>query len=155
LDSSFGHKDLYDFGVDAWIVWALIALVLVIVEILTLTLFFAMLAVGAAAAAVAAMVDADRGVQILVFAVVSLAMLLAVRPVARRHLHQAPEHRTNVDLLIGARALVLEQVDGHGGRVRLAGEIWSARSYDGESVLEPGRSVDVIKIEGATALVLG
>lgn len=140
---------------DAWIVWALIALVLVIVEILSLTLFFGMLAFGAVAAAIAAMAGSSSGVQVLVFAVVSLGMILVVRPVARRHLHQAPEHRTGVDALVGTRAVVVEQVDGHGGRVKLAGEIWSARSYDGESVLEPGRSVDVIKIEGATALVLG
>lgn len=134
--------------------WALIALVLVIVEILTLTLLFAMLAAGAAAAAIAAMVDADTGVQVFVFAVVSLAMLLVVRPVARRHLHIKQEHRTGVDALPGAKALVVEQVDGHRGLVKLAGEIWSARAYDGESVFEVGRSVDVIKIEGATALVL-
>jgi membrane protein implicated in regulation of membrane protease activity len=51
--------------------------------------------------------------------------------------------------------LVLERVDAHSGRVKLGGEIWTARSYDEEQVLEPGQSVDVIEIKGATALVYG
>jgi membrane protein implicated in regulation of membrane protease activity len=67
---------------------------------------------------------------------------------------QTPETRTGVAALVGSRAVVIERVDGDGGRVKLAGEVWSARSYDGHAVLEPGQSVDVIQIEGATALVL-
>jgi membrane protein implicated in regulation of membrane protease activity len=59
-----------------------------------------------------------------------------------------------VAALVGKQALVLEQVDGRGGRVKIGGEVWSARSYDGESVLEAGRTVAVLEIEGATALVM-
>ena len=50
---------------------------------------------------------------------------------------------------------MLERVDAHDGRVKLAGEVWTARSYDEDQVLEPGQSVDVMEIRGATALVYG
>jgi membrane protein implicated in regulation of membrane protease activity len=48
---------------------------------------------------------------------------------------------------------VLERVDASGGRVKIGGEVWSARAYDESQVLEPGARVEVMKIEGATALV--
>jgi membrane protein implicated in regulation of membrane protease activity len=85
---------------------------------------------------------------------VSVAMLGVVRPVALRHLRQAPEERTGVAALVGRQAVVLERIDGHSGRVKLAGEVWSARSYDPSHAIEPGRTVDVVSIEGATAVVL-
>jgi membrane protein implicated in regulation of membrane protease activity len=91
-------------------------------------------------------------VQALAAIAVSVAMLGVVRPIAKRHLHQAISERTGVAALVGRRATVLERVDGNGGRVKLAGEVWSARSYDG-SVIEVGASVDVVEIQGATALV--
>jgi membrane protein implicated in regulation of membrane protease activity len=61
--------------------------------------------------------------------------------------------RTGTAALIGCPATVLERVDGHGGQVKLAGEIWSARSFDEDQVFEPGTRVEVLKIDGATALV--
>jgi membrane protein implicated in regulation of membrane protease activity len=143
--------------VDAWVWWVVIAVIFAIVEVTTLSLVFAMFAGGALAAALVDVVDGDANnvfLQIVAFVVVSVALLGVVRPVARRHLMHSPETRTGVAALVGSRALVVERVDGHGGRVKLAGEVWSARSYDGHAVLEPGESVDVIQIEGATALVL-
>ena len=143
---------------DTWVWWVIAAVLLVVVEITTLDLTFVMLAGGAlAAATTGALVGGDGAValQFAAFAVVSVALLGVVRPIAKRHLMRStPETRTGVAALVGARALVVERVDGHGGQVKLAGEIWSARSYDGHAVLEPGQSVDVIQIEGATALVL-
>jgi membrane protein implicated in regulation of membrane protease activity len=61
--------------------------------------------------------------------------------------------RTGTAALIGSRAVVVERVDGLGGRVKIGGELWTARSYDEDHVLEPGARVEVLKIEGATALV--
>ena len=53
----------------------------------------------------------------------------------------------------GARAIVTARVDAVGGRVRIGGEEWSARSYlDGE-VFAEGQTVAIIQIEGVTALV--
>ena len=61
--------------------------------------------------------------------------------------------RTGTAALVGASAVVVERVDAHGGRVKIGGEIWSARTLDGEQVLEPGTNVQVAEIQGATALV--
>ena len=138
---------------DAWVWWLIAAGVLVVAEVLTTTLFFAMIAGGAAAAALVAVLGGPPGLQVAAFAGVSVLLLLAARPVARRHLYQPQQIRTGVDALVGADAEVLEQVSGRDGRVKIAGEIWSARSYDGESEYLPGDSVRVVSISGATALV--
>ena len=141
-------------SVKAWMLWALIAAVLTMVEVATVTLVFLMLAAGAAAAAVAAGVGGNPPVQIIVFGVVSVATLGLVRPLVNRRLHSAPEHRTGAAALVGREAMVVQRVDEHGGRVRIGGEVWTARSYDGNAVFEVGSKVDVAQIEGATALVL-
>ena len=88
-----------------------------------------------------------------VFIVASAASLLVLRPIARRHLMTPPRIRTGTAALIGARALVLERVDRDGGTIKLAGEVWSARSYAEDEVIEAGSRVEVMQIEGATALV--
>jgi membrane protein implicated in regulation of membrane protease activity len=125
-----------------------------IVEVVTGgALVFSMLAAGAAVAALAAAFGADSWVTFLVFAAVSLLMLLVVRPYARRQIRQPAAVRTGVDALVGADALVLERVDGRDGRIKLGGEIWSARAYDGSSSFEQGDTVQVLLIDGATALV--
>jgi membrane protein implicated in regulation of membrane protease activity len=62
--------------------------------------------------------------------------------------------RTGTDALVGRTAVVVRPVDAAGGRVRIGGEEWTARAYlDGESFAE-GTRVEVVKIEGATALVI-
>ncbi|HEU4543807.1 MAG TPA: NfeD family protein [Jiangellaceae bacterium] len=139
-------------GDNEWALWVGLALILAIIETTTLDLVFLMLAVGAAGGAVAAALGAPFLVQALTAILVSVAMLGVVRPIAKRHLHQSITERTGVAALVGRRAIVLERVDGIGGRVKLAGEVWSARSYDG-SVIEVGANVDVVEIQGATALV--
>lgn len=142
-------------GIDASVWWVVIAVALGIAELFTTFLVFGMFAVGALAAALAATLHANVVVQSLAFAVVSTALLAFLRPIARRHMHSSPETRTGVDALIGQPALVLERVDAHGGRVKIGGEIWSARALHPEQILDPGTAADVIEIEGATALVFG
>lgn len=139
---------------SAWVIWVIVAAGLLAVEALTLTLVLAMAAAGALAAAGAAALGADEAVQVAVFTAVTAATLLVVRPVAKRHLRTPAAQRTGIAALVGQTAAVLERVDGDGGRVKLAGEVWSARSWDGHQVIEPGDHVQVVKIEGATALVL-
>lgn len=138
---------------DAWVWWLIIALLLTVAEVTTTTLVFLMLAAGALAAGVSAFVGGDVAVQLLVFTVVALLGVLGVRPVARRHLSTPAITRSGVAALVGADAVVLEQVDGRDGRVKLAGEIWSARAYDRTSTLPVGMDVFVVAIDGATALV--
>ena len=83
----------------------------------------------------------------------SIASLAIVRPIARRHMRMPAHVRTGAAALIGQRAVVLERVDADGGMVKIGGEVWSARAYDEDHVLEAGKRVEVMKIEGATALV--
>jgi membrane protein implicated in regulation of membrane protease activity len=136
-----------------WVVWMLAAAALAVGEVLTLGFFLGPLALAAVAAAVVAAAGVGVELQFAVFILGSIASLAVLRPIARRHLRTPPQIRTGTAALVGAPAVVLERVDRDGGQVRIGGEIWSARSYDDDQVLEPGARVEVMKIEGATALV--
>ncbi|MDT0610584.1 NfeD family protein [Streptomyces lancefieldiae] len=140
--------------IDAWVWWLVAAAALGIPLVVTAMPEFGMLAVGAVAAAVASGFGADLVVQVLVFAIVSVALIAVVRPIAARHRSQRPQLATGVDALKGRQAVVLERVDGTGGRVKLAGEVWSARALDTGRAYEAGEEVDVVDIEGATAIVM-
>ena len=83
----------------------------------------------------------------------SFASVGLLRPIARKHLSMPRAIRTGAAALEGARAVVLQRVDEQGGRVRIGGEEWSARSYVPDEVFDPGAQVEVARIEGATALV--
>jgi len=139
--------------IEAWVWWLVGAAALGIPLVVTAMPEFGMLAVGAVAAAIAARLGGDIVVQVLVFAVVSVALIAVVRPIATRHRSQRPQLVTGIDALKGKQAVVLERVDNAGGRIKLAGEVWSARSYDESEVIPVGSTVDVFAIEGATALV--
>ncbi|MDI2126392.1 NfeD family protein [Yinghuangia seranimata] len=135
--------------------WWLVALGgLGIVGVLTSVVEFGMFAVGALAAAIAAGLGAGLIVQCIVFSAVSVSLLVFVRPIAIRQLQGGPRTRTGVEALTGKTALVLERVDENGGRIKLAGEVWSARAMDATQVFEPGEKVDVAEIDGATAVVI-
>lgn len=138
---------------NGWAAWTAVAIGLATIETFSLDLIFIMLAGGAAAGALSAALGAPFVVAALIALASSAALLGVVRPVARRHLRQPLTARTGVEALIGRQGEVLEQVDGIGGQIKLGGEIWSARSYDGSAVIEPGARVDIIEISGATALV--
>ncbi|MGQ0624264.1 MAG: NfeD family protein [Sporichthyaceae bacterium] len=138
---------------DAWVWWLIAAAVLGVVEILTLDLVFAMLAGGALVAAAAAGAGASAAAAGAIGLVAALAGLVALRPVALRHLKSTPELRTGTAALVGTQGRVLAEVGPGGGEIKLAGEIWSARAYDGLSVFEAGTEVSVLAIDGATALV--
>ena len=137
-----------------WLIWAIIAVLLGIGEMLTPGLFFlGPLALSAGAAALAGLFGGGTIVTLIVFILASIASLAFLRPIARRHIRMPSISRTGTDALVGRKAVVTRRIDANGGRVRIGGEEWSARSYlDGE-VLEEGKSVAVIQIEGATALV--
>ncbi|GJF22366.1 membrane protein [Streptomyces sp. HO565] len=140
--------------IDAWVWWLVAAAALGIPLVVTAMPEFGMLAVGAVAAAVASGIGADVVVQVLVFVIVSVALIAVVRPIAARHRSQRPQLATGVDALKGRQAVVLERVDGNGGRIKLAGEVWSARALDTGRAYEAGQEVDVVDIEGATAIIM-
>ena len=139
---------------ENWIWWLIVAAALGVPLAITALPEFGMFAVGAAAAALTGGLGAGTVAQFSVFLVVSVALLVFVRPIALRHLRQGPRVRMGIEALHGASALVLEQVDEHGGRIKLQGEVWSARSYEAGRVFAPGEQVSVAQIEGATALIL-
>jgi membrane protein implicated in regulation of membrane protease activity len=138
----------------AWVLWAVAAVALGVGELVTPGLFFlGPVALAALASAIVAALGAGAAVQLLVFILGSIASLAIIRPIAKAHLKVPALTRTGTDALVGAKALVLQRVDVNGGRVRIGGEEWSARAYMEDQVLEPGTRVEVVKIEGATALV--
>jgi membrane protein implicated in regulation of membrane protease activity len=136
-----------------WVLWVIAAGVLAAGEVLTMGFFLGPVAIAAAIAAIVAVAGAGVVAQFIVFIVCSVASIAFLRPIARRHLHTPAQIRTGTAALVGSRAVVLERVDADRGSVKIGGEIWSARSYDEESVFEPGARVEVLKIDGATALV--
>jgi membrane protein implicated in regulation of membrane protease activity len=138
----------------AWVVWAILAVLLAVGEIFTPGLFFlGPVALAAVVAGALALTGIDVVWQLVAFAVASLASLAVLRPLARAHLRVPPQLRTGTAALEGKSAFVLQRVDDHGGRIRLHGEEWSARSFVPGQAFEPGAQVEVAKIEGATALV--
>jgi membrane protein implicated in regulation of membrane protease activity len=140
--------------VPAWLIWALAAVLLTVGEVLTPGLFFlGPVALAAVVAGVAAAVGLGVVIQLILFIAGALASVALLRPIARRHLRMPAALRTGTAALEGTKALVLQRVDANGGRVRIGGEEWSARAYMDDQVLEPGARVEVVKIEGATALV--
>ncbi|MER5940603.1 NfeD family protein [Streptomyces sp. NPDC001928] len=141
--------------IDAWVWWLIGAAALGIGLVITAMPELGMLAVGAVAAAVAAGIFGGGAVvQVVAFVVVSTALIAVVRPIANRHRAQRPQLATGIEALKGKQAVVLERVDASGGRIKLAGEIWSARSLDTDRAYEAGQEVDVVDIEGATAIVM-
>jgi membrane protein implicated in regulation of membrane protease activity len=137
----------------AWIVWLIVAVLLGVAELVTFTFALGIIAVGACVAAGAAALHLGLPFQLLAFVIASAAGLGFVLPVARRHVRQPPLLKTGSAALVGRPARVLEEVTGYSGRVRIGGEEWSARAYDETLVIPVGHTVDVMQIEGATALV--
>jgi membrane protein implicated in regulation of membrane protease activity len=138
---------------EDWVWWMIAAGVLAVGEIATLGFFMGPIAVAATLTAIVALAGGGLAVQWIVFIAASLGSLAVLRPVARRHLKTPPRIRTGTAALIGGRAIVVERVDANGGQVKIGGDVWSARAYDEDETFEPGARVEVMKIEGATALV--
>ena len=132
--------------------WFAAAGVLLVVEMLTVDLLFASLAFSALLAAGANALGYGVAIQGVVFGVGAVSSLMFLRPIALRHLKKKPaDHATNIEALIGAPAVTLSAVTELEGLVKLSGETWSARSNKGE--IESGARVEVVAIEGATAVV--
>lgn len=134
------------------LIWLIAGVVLVGAEVLSGDFVLVMLGAAALGAAGVSALGAPLGVDAAVFAALSLGLIFLARPALKRRV-QPPELLTNTNALIGTKAIVESTVDGQGGRVRIGGELWSARSLDETQVLEPGRTVMVMEISGATAVV--
>jgi membrane protein implicated in regulation of membrane protease activity len=139
---------------DPWVFWLILAVLLAVGEIATMGFFLAPFAGGAAVAALLAAFDAGTTIEMAAFLVVSIVLLAALRPVARAH-QRGRGIKMGTAALVGQTATVVERIaNAEGvGCVKLDGEIWTARAYDDDEVIEPGTRVHVLEIRGATALV--
>lgn len=142
------------FTDNIWLAWLALALVLAAIEAASVDFVFSMLAGGALAGAVASALGAPFPIQVVTAVVVAAALLLTVRPVAKRYF-SVPEGHGGIGAgaQVGRQAVVLETVTEHDGRVKLGGETWSARTPSGAAPCLPGQEVRVVSLEGATAIV--
>ena len=140
---------------DAWAIWIVLAVLFAAGEMMTLGFFLAPFAAGAVLGAVADLAGAGAAGSAIVFLLSSLALFGFVRPIARRHVRTPAQLRTGAAALVGQTALVTDRIDNdeNRGAVKLAGELWTARAYDEDDVIEAGSRVHVLEIKGATALV--
>lgn len=137
-----------------WLWWIVLALVLGIVEMLSLDLVFLMLAGGALAGGLTSFITPELWIQVVVASVAATALLFLARPAAKRWmLAHSPNKRMNVSALVGRHATVVAEVTAAGGRVKLGGEVWSARSSSRGDVFPEGADVVVVRIDGAFAVV--
>ncbi len=140
-----------------WIVWLVAACLLGLGELHTGGFYLLPFAIGAGLAALVALLGVGAALSGGVFIVSSGFVVLTLRPVAMRHRRLPPPIRTGAQALVGRRATVLERIanDEGVGCVRIeGGEVWTARSYDDDEVIEAGERVEVVEIRGATALVM-
>ncbi len=142
---------------EIWIVWLVAAFLLGIGEMHQGGFYLAPFAAGAALAAVVGLLGVSGALSAVVFAVASAIVLATLRPVAMRHRRLPPSIRTGAAALIGRPAIVIERIanDEGVGCVKIdGGEVWTARSYDQDEVINAGERVEVVEIRGATALVM-
>jgi membrane protein implicated in regulation of membrane protease activity len=138
------------------VIWLILGLVLIAAEVLSGEFVLLMLGGGALVAAGVSFFVGGFAVGAVVFAVASALLVFAVRPALRHRLERGIEHTAmHSKALVGATGVVVSRVDAHGGRIKIGGELWSARASDGHEVIEPGATVTVMHIAGATALVVG
>ncbi|MFF2550485.1 NfeD family protein [Nocardia sp. NPDC058058] len=138
----------------AAIVWLVAGLLLAAAEMLTGDLTLLML--GSAAvitAGVAGLTGAPLVVDAVVFGIAAIALIFLVRPLLLRRYATPPPTPTGVDALPGKTARVLETIDEHGGRVKLDGEVWSARAFDPQEHYPEGTTVYIMRIDGAHVVV--
>lgn len=135
------------------VVWLAVAAVMIVAEIISLGLTSIWFAGGALVAALVACFVDGWMLQVVIFAVVSLILLIFTKPIAQKHLMKNPE-KTNVESLIGEKAYVTEEINNikSKGAVKLKGLEWSARS-ENEEVIAADSEVVVKAVSGVKLIV--
>lgn len=142
------------FREHAWETWLAIAVVLGVAEMFSLDLVLAMLAFGALVGMALALADVAVWIQVLGAAAAATAALAVARPSMVKRLHGGPELTLGHGKLVGQHALVTAEIsDVNVGRIKLAGEIWTAVPFDETATIPVGETVEVMEIRGATAVV--
>jgi membrane protein implicated in regulation of membrane protease activity len=139
---------------DPWLLWLIAAGLFAAGELASVDFVLLMFAGGALGGMAVALLGGAVALQFAAFVLVSLALIVVVRPIARRHLMEGtPQMLDGVDAVVGRTARVTQAVDRHSGRIKLDADEWTARSqYDGEA-FAIGETVRILKVEGATAVV--
>lgn len=138
---------------QAWQAWLGLAILLGVAELFSLDLILLMMATGAVVGMLVALLGLGAPVQIVAAVATSIAMLALVRPNIVKRLHSGPELTLGHAALVGKTGVVVDEVSLQSGQIRVGGEIWTARPYDETEVIEPGATVDIFEIRGATAYV--
>lgn len=139
---------------NGWILWFALALVLAAIEAATVDLVFLMLAGGAVAAGLVAILGVSFTLEVITAVIVATALLGIVRPMVKSRLGSPDAPKVGIDAYLGRTAEVVETVSSRDGRVKLSGEIWSARVTDHDTTLAPGRRVEVVAVRGAQVIVV-
>lgn len=135
--------------------WLIVAVTLGVLELLSTDLILLMLAGGALVGMVVALTGGPFVLQMLLGLSVAVGLLALVRPGMIKRLHSGPDLKIGPEALIGKRGFVLEIV-AHAtpGRVKIGGEVWSAKPFDEDDRLDEGEAVDIVAIRGGIALVV-
>jgi membrane protein implicated in regulation of membrane protease activity len=143
------------FGIDAWLAWFLIGMGLLIVEVaIAFTFYAAPIALGAFAASIVALAGGELELQLVALILGAIGSLAFLRPIVRQHLLPPDESKaSNVQSLLGRRAIALQRVDIDSGTVRLGDDVWSARTESEDVVIAEGARVEVVAVRGVYAYV--
>lgn len=134
---------------NPWALWIVLSVVLGVAEILSLNLVLVMTAVGAlAGAGVAALVPGMWWLQILVAVVVSIGMLVLLRPTLMERVRRMPGYRSSTDKMVGSSGVALSAVTRDSGEVKIDGQPWTARSFMPDNVIDEGTEVEVFELDG-------
>ncbi|GAB3692528.1 NfeD family protein [Nocardiopsis oceani] len=136
-----------------WLIWIILAAALGVAEFFTMTFVLGLIAAAALVAGLLGAIGLPLVVQIIGFLAAAAAGLVLVKPIMDRQIERGPDIRSGTAALVGQSGVVLKEVDADEGRVKLQGEEWSARCLDEDLVIPVGAHVDVMEIDGATAVV--
>jgi membrane protein implicated in regulation of membrane protease activity len=140
--------------VPAWLLWLIASGLFAAGEMASLDLVLLMFAGGALGGMTVALLGGATVLQMIAFIVVSGLLLVLVRPIAKRQLtDRTPLQLDGVETLIGRTAKVTRQVDASGGRIRMGADEWTARSQHSGESFEVGKTVRIMQVDGATAVV--
>ena len=136
------------------VLWLILVVVFGALEAASVALTSIWFAAGALVALFVSFLVPVLWIQALVFAVVSLAALLLMRPLAQKMMQPKGKVPTNADRILGREGVVTETVDNLAatGQVKVAGQVWTARSADEERIFA-GEQVKVLRIDGVKLLV--
>ena len=134
--------------------WLLLAAIFIVIEIISLGLTTIWFAGGAFVAAIAALCGANLVIQVVLFLVVSVALLAVTRPWAKKHLDTKTE-KTNAEALVGQKAVILEEVNNikETGRAKINGMEWTARAVNDDIIIPEGYVAKIVEISGVKLIV--